>query len=94
MNTRNDDHPHEQDNLRATSSGVTLRRKGWPVQDTAPPVVADLADGWMVVLDQMLQGWEVADVLDIFDAQDAFFKDWHGSLGDTCATTWLCSLTC
>lgn len=63
-----------------------MRRKGWPVSERAPPSGADLAGrGWTNVLDQTLQGWEVVDVIQIFEEEDAFFRDWHDSLGDTCA---------
>ena len=71
--------------MHTPTSKHSLRRKCWPVQDTPAPDVASLAEGWMAVLDQKLQGWEVTDVLNIFEAQDTFFDDWHRSLGDTCA---------
>lgn len=74
-----------QETKRGVSGNVSLLRKGWPVQSTSPPEEVSQADGWTVVLDKVLQGWEVADVLEIFEAQDSFFQDWHQSLGDTCA---------
>lgn len=70
--------------MRAASSSVSLRRKGWPVQPDPPPDLATIGDGWTSVLDEMLQGWQVSDVLEVFEAQDPFFRDWHQSLGDTC----------
>eukprot|EP00892_Ulva_mutabilis_P009752 jgi/Ulvmu1/7149/UM034_0056.1 len=72
---------HIAETVHFTSS--SLMRKGWPVRDVPPPDAAGLGEGWVVVLDQVLQGWEVADVLKIFDSQDSFFNDWHWSLGDT-----------
>lgn len=72
-----------EETKRGVSGNVSLLRKGWPVQSTSPPEEVSQADGWTVVLDKVLQGWEVADVLEIFEAQDSFFQDWHQSLGDT-----------
>lgn len=68
------------------SPSVSMRRRGWPVSKHPPPETADLAgQGWTNVLDQTLQGWEVVDVIQIFEEEDPFFREWHESLGDTCA---------
>lgn len=51
-----------------------------------PPDPAEVAsNGWTNVLDQALQGWEVLDVVQVFEEGDAFLREWHESLGDTCA---------
>ena len=41
-------------------------------------------EGWTNILEVSLQGWDVTDVLTIFENNDTFIKDWHNSLGDTC----------
>ena len=62
-----------------------MRRRGWPVSTAPPPDAVDLGvKGWTNVLDQALLGWEVFDVIKIFEDDDNFFADWHESLGDTC----------
>ena len=64
---------------------VSMRRRGWPVSTAPPPDAVDLGvKGWTNVLDQALLGWEVFDVIKIFEDDDNFFADWHESLGDTC----------
>ena len=65
---------------------MSMRRRGWPVTTRPPPDPAEVAsNGWTNVLDQTLQGWEVLDVIQVFEEGDAFLREWHESLGDTCA---------
>ena len=45
---------------------------------------ANPEESWTNILELTLQGWDVTDVLTIFENNDTFIKDWHNSLGDTC----------
>eukprot|EP00892_Ulva_mutabilis_P003577 jgi/Ulvmu1/1591/UM111_0019.1 len=79
-----DSPPEEEPGTQQRSTSTSMRRRGWPLSPAPPPDPTELASsGWTNVLDQALQGWEVFDVIKIFEDDDNFFQDWHDSLGDT-----------
>ena len=66
----------------------------WPICEAPPPALAPLnaaaeADSqstkWTELLDTTFGGWEMQDLLTIFEEDDDMFAKWHAANADKCA---------